>query len=358
MGDIISGGNERPPRRWVAVLGVLALLVVGVAGYLSRRDSTPHRRALEPLVLPTPHSVDVPPLRARTGLRLYALADLGSDGEMVSMLDVDTGQSAEVRGVPQHLRAKLELVSVRGGVAVLTPRCGDCGYDRGAFVYLVRGDHAVRRFAVAGQAVPAATDTALWIVRDDVTYQVDLAGHALTAHYRLPPSSALIRGTRHGLLLDAAGRAELWDPATGRVVLSMGRSSVMGPTQIGWTGPSCTGECPLHITDLQQSRLHTASTALYLSPPGSVLCPDGTLLAWRLSDPGWHAVSVVDVATGRSRTLLHTDGDTELNWSSRWLLISTAIRPPVNYLYLWRPGMDRPVRAQSAVPGQQFVVGG
>lgn len=357
VADIISGGNQRPPRRWAAILGVLALVAVGVAGFLTRRDPGPHHQVIQPQ-LRTPYPVDFPLLRARTGLRLYAIADLGSDGEMVSMLDVDTGRSAEVRGVPQHMRARLQLVPIRGGVAVITPRCGDCGYAAGAFVYVVRGDHSVRRFETAGQAVPAATDTTLWIVRGGLAYQVDLAGHAVTPRYRLPPSSTLIRGTRHGLLLDATGHAEVWDPATRRVVLRTGLYSVLGTTQIGWTRPTCTRECPLRITDLQDRRLHTTSTGIYLSPPGSVLRPDGAWLAWSDSEPGWHAISVVEVGTGRGRTLLHADGDTELNWSSGWLLISTAIRPPVNYLYLWRPGMDRPVRAENAVPGQQFVVGG
>ena len=365
MADMISGG-ERRPGRWL-VAAVVLVLAVGALVYLRHGHGADHAR---PVATPTdsPPPPTLPRLHEKTGITLYVSNYPGPDGETLRRLDLDTGRITSIAGLPRRVLAKLEVLPVRGGVAVIGPRCSRCSYTRGSLVYLVRDAYVVRhsrvvsRFPASGQALPGRTDRTLWIWADaDSSIQeVDLAGRAVSPRYRIPAGFAPIGAAADGILISAAREVALWNPATG-ARRRLGQYIAAAGDVYVWTSAGCRRDCPAHVTDLVRGTTRILPGQLPVNSYAT-MSADGTKLALTFTDSADIAyVEVVDLRTGVMRDLGGISlADLGLSWSadSRWLIISGmhGLSQLRNTVAVWRPGMDRPAIARN-VPVDQIVLG-
>lgn len=364
MGDLITNEPRRRPLGWVAGAALFGLIIAGVV--IFRPSPTPPRSEHPVPIAPvssaspnTPSPLPPPPglpkLLAKTGVSLY----IGSYGPWQErdfrQLDVDGRKLVPVSGLPRFPQMLQQVVAIDGGAIITGPSCRSCDVTHGSTVYVVRNTTVIRNFPVVGQIVPGVDNRSLW-VSDQAGFirRVDLAGHPIGTHYRLPGNSVPMAATIRGLLLSRGQDIELWDPATGK-------SRVITGYLAASTGMVVAVDHGLKVTNLR-----TGATRML---PGRVtrgsaaLSADGTLLAMARDDAfGVQHFVVLDMRNGQETDLggFATGDQSAFQWAgnSHWL-ITTSLQGTAQrqmMIAVWKPGMSGPAFVQD-LPPNYYVLG-
>jgi hypothetical protein len=347
-------------RRMVAV-AVGLLLVAGCAAPWDRDGRVAAR--------PLPGT----PLPGTSGLRLLVAGDPN-----LVVLDVDTGASRPVTGLPTDADRSTHVESVGGHAVVVSRR--DCrGCDAGSVAYLVRrGGTAATRLGDAVDVEPAGDGQAVWLLRrQDATRctldQVGLDGRPRRPPRPLPCDAVLVGEVPAGLLVyrTAAGgpHSELVaaDGAVRRLPMvvdgvaapdmalsTVTRGKLVALTDLG-TGASHRLPWPSGLDDHVMGLVDAhpdgrlVSVAFYPARNG----PEQTFDAWLL-----------DLATRRWRQLPDmplrlAPAKPQLRWTADGRLVLLAGLPgePASLVAVWRPGQPRLATRRARLPGPERRTG-
>lgn len=406
VNDIVSFGGDRGPRwrRWRLAV-VAACVIVGLAAALIWDLPGPHHHGMgqaTPAALSpsqtarevagpslatwpaSPALMTGQPLPRGAGLRLL----LG--GRQPAWLQVPSGRSEAIRGLPQS--ASYRFTRIAGGWAVqpFAPAaggCGNCAPGPLPVYYLADGSTAVNRAGTADVAGPAAVPGALWLASYQpgadmgtaagTAQEASVTGAALGPRLRLPAGYVISQGTRAGLLLaqeqpgPGPGRYELWDPGTRRVTRSFANVLAASPAEIAWQ-PACTDSCQVRVLQLPGGRAQEITLPPRTTAERGAFSPDGRLLAL-LAGAGLTAdgrtatnqLMVAAIAGGRAAAVPGTTVGGAVAVNFGWQPGSSQLIADVNagtqgqsqwQIGVWQPGAARLATALARVPYQSWPV--
>jgi hypothetical protein len=259
QGGTGQGGTPRRRRSWHAprwavrggaVAVVLALLALG--GWQGNH-ARPTPRPVRPNPQPAPPvpTFGGPALRETTGVRLLLAA------YTLSELDLDTGASTPINGIPRTPNG-YKMWRLAGG-AVLVRAQGSCPHCPGPFYLLPAGAHDAVSLAGWDVVAPAAEPDRLWGYHwgsgpqpDNTTArQLDLAGHPVGPSYPLRTGRLLVRGTVAGLLLAEGPYLLVIDPRDGAVRYRVGGDLLVATAdKLALVDRGCVTRCSVRVLDL------------------------------------------------------------------------------------------------------------
>jgi hypothetical protein len=406
VNDIVSFGGDRGPRwqRWrlvVAAACVTVALAAALVWYLPRTHHhgggqatpaalSPSQRAQEAIGSPlstwpaSPALMTGQPLPHDAGLRLL----LG--GRQPAWLQVPTGRTEAIRGLPQS--ASYQFIRVAGGWAVqpfppVAAGCDNCAPGPLPVYYLADGSTAVSRAGTADVAGPAAAPGALWLVSyragadmntaAGTAQEVSVTGAALGPRLRLPAGYVISQGTRAGLLLaqeqpgSGPGRYELWNPGTRRVTRSFVHVLAASPTGIAWQ-PACTDSCQVRALQLPSGRTWRIALPPRSTAEQGAFSPDGRLLALLVGAGvtadgriATNQLMVAPIASGRAAAVPGTTvgGAIAVNFGwqpgSGQLIADVTVRTQGQHQWqigVWQPGAPLLAIALARVPDESWPV--
>ncbi len=242
---------------------------------------------------------------------------------------------------------------MQAGGAGAPGECAGCAGQPATVWFLADGARSVTRLGAASLIAPAASAGAVWLT--SYAPGTDTATAAGTARevnvnggsarpVRLPPGYVIERGTDRGLLLAQAGQlpgaaAELWDPATARVVQHFGNVLAAGTGEIAWTS-RCAPRCAVELLNLATGKHTEALLPAGKSAARGAFSPDGKFLALQVSfgntgDGGDLAMQLEVAATATGRltavpgTGVSSDAVVGFGWpTDRDSLVAEFISPP------------------------------
>lgn len=405
VNDIVSFGGDRGPRGRRRLAVAAACVTVALAAALIWYMPRPHHhgggQATPAALSPTqtaqegagpslstwpasPALMTGQPLPHQAGLRLL----LG--GQQPAWLQVPSGRTEPIRGLPQT--ASYQFIRIAGGWAVqpfppAAAGCGNCAPGPLPVYYIADGSTAVRRAGTADVAGPAAAPGALWLVSyrpgadmgtaAGTAQEVSVTGAALGPRLRLPAGYVINQGTRAGLLLahehpgPGPGRYELWNPGTGRVTRSLVNVLAASPTQIAWQ-PACTDSCQVRVLQLPGGRARGIALPPRSTAEQGAFSPDGRLLAL-LAGSGVTAdgriatnqLMVATIASGRAAAVPGTTVGgaiaVHFGWQpgSRQLIADVTVSTqgqPRWQIGVWQPGAARLATVLARVPDKSWPV--
>lgn len=408
--EIYDDGNEpatlNPRPRWLAAL-VTAVLVLAVARLVAGQQQTGQQQAGPPAAAPssavrnsvppvvptaagTPTStvprdlLSIPVLNARPGPAPAGLRLLTNGGPVPGILDLDTGRRTTLTGLStaDQYRAP-QLVGLPGGdvVLVYTDQAGNSGR-----IYLVDQRGRARLIGAGATALPGADGSILLVRYDPVASTdpigplqtltaIDRQGHQLWS-YPVPGNSAVLAGTRRGVLLAAynpdgmTAQITVLDPDTGLLRdLGIGSAGLTADDRHAlWLSAGCsqegTAHCLLMMTDLQ-----TGATRSWPVPGNGpsfgLIAPDGrsVALAWYTTfgvdgpEQAGH-LDILDLSTGRSSRAPGVAPAIKRLPSLAWLpdnrtLLLALAWPDHWRIASWHAGDARPISWPGSVPATQ-----
>jgi hypothetical protein len=320
------------------------------------------------------------PLTERTGLRL-----LIADNPPI-LLDVDTGSTQRITGVPRDRDQVVWLQAVGEHAVIMVDQvCLDCAPDASvpprAKAFLLRRDStAAIPIGPAWSVAPARGGQAMWMLNyADATHctlrQVGLDGRRLRAP-RPIGCVDLLQDTPAGLLTAARPpgsegvvRYALLDPASGRVIRRFPNQvhAMIGRLVLGATAPHETHQSaandarrvPFVLTSLTGAARYELGWPSELPWTDEVrMAPDGRLVAVAFGSPAEEVgqefdVWVLDTGIRRWRHLPDMPADvalkaTSMAWAANGRLVLLAadygVRPDDAGSFVvgvWRPGQAR-----------------
>jgi hypothetical protein len=324
MEDIISYGDDRPPRprrRRLAIivaLAVLAALVV-VAHLPHSHSARPH-----PAAAGHPRRdrsrggsaglVEVSPIPSWA-----AATRLPRTGTQPGWFSPANGTTQPIRGLPRG--SGYVFTRVEGGWAIQPqpPRPADCGDCAGGPVqpapdvitgctscpglpvpvyYLGDRSTVATTVGVATMVAPAAASGVSWLtsfspdaglgMSAGLARAYTASARPIGAAVRLPLRYAIARGTDRGLLLaPLAGQGprateRLWDPVTRRFTGTFRGVIATDATDVAYrTG--CPSSCRVHVLNLKSGRDVTLRLIDGIKVASGSFSPDGRFIAVRVS---------------------------------------------------------------------------
>ena len=283
-------------------------------------------------------------LGGQTGLRLLA-AD-----NPPFVIDVDSGRSSRVSGLPRLDRGVVSVVGIAGRSAVVV---ADSASD--ADLYSVRGRGLRATYLGAGRKVaPAAGGRSVWVTR--VVHRrrcalrhVALSGRALRGNPSFPCASHFEAAGPLGVVVN---RHRVLDPRTGRTVLTtrwgvlaaVGRKLVLaGPERQFTLLDTTTGaELTFRWPSILRER-HDRAT----------VDPRGRYVALQFGDPSWQGggaqvldVWILDARTGNLTQLPGMPAfvslkRTSMAWTGDGRLVLLGETETREVVAVWRPGQPR-----------------
>jgi hypothetical protein len=373
--DIIGQGGDRAPRPWPRRLTAVAALVLALAGGIVYLTQARHQaapavsapRAATASPAPTASAaVSLPPEPngvAGTTLAWSRDVRLPAAGARPSWFSPASGDSQPIGGLPAD-QSGYQFTRVGGGWAVQA---------RGAVWFLGDDAKSAIRLGSASLVAPAADSGAAWLTSYPAgAHPATMSGTAREVHaaggpsrpVRLPSGYVIARGTDRGLLLASASQspgaaAELYDPATARVVQRFSDVLAASPGEVAWT-PRCTARCTVQLLNLATGRHAAVTLPAGNSAASGAFSPDGKFLAVQVSlgnggDGGDQAMQleVAGTATGRLTavpgTWVSSDALVGYGWpADRDSLVAEFNFTTKTQLASWQPGASSP--AVTAVP--------
>ena len=387
MGDILSQGRDRGPRRRtlplaLAAAGVALLVLAGVlvhglleprARHVSGAQATrpptaqpsPAPAVTEGLtqgarpVRPEPVGLAGVPVALDSGVRLLLT------GAQPDWFWPATGRFEPIAGLPES-GPGYGFTRVAGGWAAQgyslpTPSCQTCAGQPSPVYFIADGQARATRVGVASEVAAAGRGGALWLTTDrpgadisvtsGIAQEVTLAGRPIGPRVHLPAGYVIDRAVGGALLLTplltpypqgpGVVTDELWDPGTGRIIREFANVIAASPEQIAWN--PCGAQCPVYVLSLATG----TSTSIPLAPGtwavGGTFSSDGRLLAVQVSaavtPDGYAAANRLEVIDIASQHLTAVPG--------------TTISSRVGLSFGWQPGRDRLL---AAVAGASIVV--
>ena len=396
MGDILSQGRDRGPRRRTLPLALAAagVTVLVLAGLLVHGLLEPRARHVSGAQSARPPSAQPSPVPAVTagltqgsrpvrpepvGLAGVPVA-LGGDvrllltGARPGWFSPATGRFEPIGGLPES-GSGYGFTRVAGGWAAqgyspATPSCQACAGQPSPVYFIADGQARATRVGVASEAAAAGRGGALWLttyrpgadvsVTSGIAQEVTLAGQPIGPRVRLPAGYVIDRAVGGALLLapllapysqgPGVVTDELWDPPTGRVIREFRNVIAASPEQIAWN--PCGSRCPVYVLSLSTG----ASTSIPLAPGtwavGGTFSPDGRLLAVQVSaavtPDGYAAANRLEVIDLASHRMTAVPG--------------TTISSRVGLSFGWQPGRDRLLAAVAGTstvaswqPGDRYL---
>jgi hypothetical protein len=291
--------------------------------------------------VPDPKPLAGAPLGAATGLRLL-VADTAP-----FVLDVDTGRSSPVAGIPSQ-PGVLWVVGVGGRGAVVVQ-----GSSTKASLYGVRGAGSrAARLGIGSQAWPAVDGRSAWVqvVGDRgrcMLRRVTLDGRVVRSARPFP--CATHSDPAGGTLGLVVNRTRIVDPRSGRTVRRTRRGivAVAGRTLV-LAGP---GE-RLTLLDAETGAERRLPRFESLRGPGrAAVDPSGRFAVIEYAEPAWRGTQVFDLWLVNARTgaLTRLPGMpavislkfTDMAWTDdgRFVLLGEDDRG--GFVAVWRPGEER-----------------
>jgi hypothetical protein len=293
---------------------------------------------------------------------------LVTSGRRPAVLDLRTGRTAPLRGLPLARGQAAQATRVAGGlVAVVATTEGSL-----VGAYLLRDSGQTVRLGRFDVAVPGQDGGFLAY---DAGYERPVPGRLVSFgpeggirwQRSIPSAMEIVRDTPYGLLVHqmadstaAGGPLRLVDPRTGAVRRTLGSAMpVLASTDrlVAWLPGWCDqeGSCPVRVTDLRTRRTAEYAPPLRRTPGTAAFSPRGQLAVGvgGLHDfvPGSGPdsvrdgfVALLDPASGRFRRLpglstqaKHTPA---LGWSpdGEWLLMAVQPDDRHDRLVMWRRG--------------------
>jgi hypothetical protein len=305
-------------------------------------------RLLAPIValafLATPVPLRGDPLAGETGLRLV-IAD-----EPPLVLNIDTGRTTRLRGVPAK-RAEVVWVAGVGGRAAVA--VAESGLD--ARIYAVRGRAARVLFLGTGRNVwPAADGRAVWIQSFASRSRCTLRRVALDGRLTRTPRPfpcATRSDPAAGSLGLVVHRTLVLDPLTGRTVLRApwGILAAAGKKLV-LAGPGKQFTL-MDGTTRAERRLPWPSIVSGLDQPA--VDPRGRLVALAFADPAWEGggrqaldVWVLDTESAELKELPGMPAfvslkRTNMAWTDDGRLVLLGESEGTDVVAVWRPGEKR-----------------
>ena len=318
MEDIISHGDERPPRtgrrRLLAAAALVAVAALLTARFLPRDH--PHARPAHAVrVRLLPRLSALPPSGITGGTAAWAPdARLPRSGARPDWFWPAGGRVAPILGLPSD-RDGYVFTRLSGGWAIQA--------DPGGPVFSL-GDRARRavRVGTASLVAPAPGRGQMWLTTfpagrgraPGVAPLYSASGARIGAPVTLPAGYEITQGTRHGLLLGSLSLAgqgtsdELWDPAAGTVLRRFDGVVAVTATAVAYA-PPCTRTCPVDVVSLASGHQVTIRIRPTDTATSGVFSPDGRFLALQIdrgngevSDDGTAAtqLEVASAATGHA----------------------------------------------------------
>jgi hypothetical protein len=342
--DIISHGDERPPRdgrrRLLVGAALVAAVVLVVVQHLphDRHGGThvaggrgPGGRPL-PIQPPTDPGA-LPPSGIIGNTAAWAPdARLPRSGARPDWFWPAMGRVAPILGLPSG-RVGYVFTRLAGGWAIQPDPagpagCGNCDAPAPVFYLADRARRAVL-VSSASLVAPAAADGRMWLTTyapgsghgrtPGVAQQYNGSGAKIGAPVTLPAGYGITQGTRRGLLLVSLsligqGNADrLWNPATGKVLHRFDGVVAVNATAVAFA-PPCTRTCPVRVFNVTSGRQVTVKMRPSDSVTSGVFSPDGRFLALQIgrgngevSDGGASAtqLEVASAATGHAVVVPH-----------------------------------------------------
>jgi hypothetical protein len=375
------GGTGRWRRPWVLLLVLAAgaaLIGLRASEAGGRGDSPPAASAAasEPdrsVVPPPAPPIEQPActdncrpgrfrLDARTGFGPPGLR-LVTSGNQPVLLDVGTGRTTPVPGLPLVADQAASLFQVPGGLVATVSAAAPVDS------YLVRGSAPAVRLGRFDGAIPSRDGG---LLAYDMGWNPPTPGRlaSFTAAGRLRwqrpfrQPTGVIRDTRYGLLIHdfadpdgGGGPVRLVDPRTGAVRREVAwTEQVLTSTEryVVWLSGPCQddgGPCQLLITDLGNGHTSAYPVPLDRVPSTAALTPDGRLAVGVGGLPGFVPgrvrdgfVALLDRSRGTYTRLPGLSAQVKhvptVAWSpdGRWLLMAVQPDDQHDRLVLWRPG--------------------
>jgi hypothetical protein len=361
----VLAGARGASRRWAAAcwkrLGVALLLAI--AGCTAERPEPAGRAAAPPAAGAAastaapiaPHRLAGRPLTGATGLELLV------SGNPPRLLDIDTGTSRMVAGVPAD-RDRVSVVQPVGRDAVIVSRAARAA---GEVFWLRRSAATVTPVGRAADVAASRDGRGLWLWthgdgRRCSLREVGLDGRQRRPARRVDCDSQPVADTRLGLLVRTEGPGAdepltaLVDPDDGRRLASYPVVHALAGDLVLWGGEE-VDQGPFILSDRRTgvgrqiprpSRVGQAG--------GGLLSPDHRLLAIEFGDPAWNGgpaqlmdLWVLDLRTHRWRQLpgmplLAALKFTSMAWADDGrLLLLGSFDGVGDALAVWRPGQDR-----------------
>jgi hypothetical protein len=322
MEDIISYGDDRPPRRRRLVIGavLVVLVTLAVVAHLPHGHSgRSHPAAAGRARADRSHGrsaglVEVSPIPSWA-----AATKLPRAGTQPGWFRPANGTTQPIHGLPRG--SGYVFARVEGGW-VIQPRppppadCGDCagGPVQPApdvitgctscpglpvpVYYLGDGSTVATTVGVATMVAPAAASGVIWLTSFSADAGLGMSpglARALTGFgqvagppVRLPMGYAIARGTDRGLLLaplPGQGRRateRLWDPVTRRFTATFRGVIAADATDVAYrTG--CPASCRVQVLNLKSGRVVMLRLIDGITVAGGSFSPDGRFIAVRVS---------------------------------------------------------------------------
>ena len=314
-----------------ALVALASILAVGVVADAASRGSD------------DPVPVRGVPLLGKTGLRLLVADD------PPFVLDVDSGRSSRVSGLPAQPTRVVSVLGVAGRSAVAVVQTAlDADFSS------VRGRAArVASLGTGRKVVPAADGRSVWITRvinrgHCGLRQVSLAGREIGGNQSFPCASSFEPAGSLGVVVN---RTRVLDPRTGKTVLTtrFGVLAVAG-RRLVLAGPGRQLTL-LDATTGAEQRFAWPSILRGLDRPA--VDPRGRYVALAFADPAWQGggeqvsdVWVLDVLAGE---LTHLPGTpafvalkaTDIAWTHDGRLVLLGESSGRDVVAVWRPGQER-----------------
>ena len=313
------------------------------------------------------------PLTGASGLRLLVAGD-----PTPVVLEVDTGATRPVTGLPADAGRSTHVESVGGHAVVVSRRdCRGSGCDAGAAAYLVRrGGTAATRLGAAVDVELSRDGQAVWLLRrQDATRctldQVGLDGRPRRPPRPLPCDAVLVGEVPAGLLVyrTAAGgggpHSELVAPGGAVRRLPVVVDGVAGPNLALST---VTRGRLVALTDLGSGASHRLPWPSGLDDHAMGLVdahPDGRLVSVafypaRNGPEQTFDAWLLDLATRRWRQLPDmplrlAPAKPQLRWTADGRLVLLAGLPgePASLVAVWRPGQAQLATRRVRLPGPE-----
>jgi hypothetical protein len=329
MEDIISHGDERPPRprrRWLAIAVALAVLVALAVvahlphGHSARSHPAAARQAHDDRSHGNRSRGGSPGLVEVSPIPSWAAATrLPRTGTQPGWFSPANGTTQSIRGLPRG--SGYVFTRVEGGWAIQPqpPRPADCGDCAGGPVqpapdvitgctscpglpvpvyYLGDGSPIASTVGVATMVAPAAANGVIWLTSFPADAGLGMSpgvaraftgfGQVAGPPVRLPLGYAIAGGTDRGLLLaPLAGQGprateRLWDPVTRRFTGTFRGVIATDATDVAYrTG--CPSSCRVHVLNLKSGRDVTLRLIDGIKVASGSFSPDGRFIAVRVS---------------------------------------------------------------------------
>jgi hypothetical protein len=276
------------------------------------------------------------------------------------VLDVDSGGITRLRGVPVKRTPALSVIGAGGrGAVVHVERGPSCGWPRGCFYGVARGESRAASLGRGRYAVTEADGRAVWLVdsasgsRCSVRH-VGLDGRAILASRQFPCGTRLDPpGSQLGLVVR---RTRIVDPRSGRTALRVAWGIVaVAREQLLLYGPGHQYTL-FAVRDRSERRLRWPSILTYDGE--TAVNPYGRFIAIEFADPAWRGggVQALDlwVLDTNAGTLTQVPGmpafislkRTSLEWTSDGRLVLLGDDHRGEFVAVWRPG-ERHLRIKS-----------